>query len=106
MAGADAFEKLKRLAAKASVSKPPKALQLPHEPLATPELEKKRLLVEAREGLPVKGVKATWEAGRPVVVAESTAKKVGRLNGVPACMHHGWECCMPRCSNEFMPKHT
>eukprot|EP00877_Chromochloris_zofingiensis_P004027 jgi/Chrzof1/13625/Cz08g04180.t1 len=76
MAGADAFEKLKRLAAKASVSKPPKALQLPHEPLATPELEKKRLLVEAREGLPVKGVKATWEAGRPVVVAESTAKKM------------------------------
>jgi hypothetical protein len=55
----------------------PKALELPHVTISDPVLAKNRLLAEARQGLPVKGLDATpWEALRPKVVPETTANKV------------------------------
>ena len=76
LAGADAFEQLKALASSASVDSPPAALKLPAEPLGDPALEKQRLLVQAREGLPVTGTPATsWEALRPKIVAKGSAEK-------------------------------
>ncbi|KIZ04404.1 glutamate synthase (NADPH/NADH) [Monoraphidium neglectum] len=76
LAGVDAFEELKVLAAKADVKAPPKALALPAPSLGDPTLEKQRLLVQAREGLPVSGVPATsWEALRPKIVGKGEADK-------------------------------
>lgn len=76
LAGVDAFEELKTMAAQASVKEPPKALQLPAKPLGDPSLEKQRLLVQAREGLPVTGTPATsWEALRPKIVEAGSADK-------------------------------
>lgn len=60
------------MAAKATIDHPPKALTLPFPPLGDPTLEKQRLLVEAREGLPVAGAPATsWEALRPKIVMQA-----------------------------------
>ncbi len=65
------------MAAKASIAAPPKALSLPSPSLGDPSLEKQRLLVQAREGLPVTGTPATsWEALRPKIVAKGSADKV------------------------------
>jgi hypothetical protein len=75
--GVDAFERLKQEAAKASISRPPKALQLPQPNIADPAIAKAALEVTAREGLPVTGVNAAaWEALRPKVVPETKANKV------------------------------
>lgn len=74
LSGKDAFEELKKMAAKASVEKPPKAITLPHTP-KTPEEDLKKLMRDAREGLPVKGIKPTWEASRPSVLPEKNADK-------------------------------
>jgi glutamate synthase (NADPH/NADH) len=64
------------MAASASVESPPAALKLPAAPLGDPELEKQRLLVTAREGLPVTGTPATsWEALRPKIVPSGSADK-------------------------------
>ncbi len=67
---------------------PPKALELPLAPAAgsdgaaDPELARRQLLKAAREGLPVKGYAATWEAARPKVLgAEDKADKVGGQPG-------------------------
>ena len=79
MAGVDAFEQLKAMAAKASVKAPPKALKLPAPPLGDPSLEKQRLMVAAREGFPVTGTPATsWETLRPKIVEKGAANKVRR----------------------------
>ena len=73
----DAFERLKEEAAKASVSHPPKALELPHPKLPDPALAKAALEVMAREGLPVKGTNAEgWEALRPKIVHDAKPNKV------------------------------
>lgn len=53
--GVDAFERLKQEAAKASISHPPKALQLPQPRIPDPVTAKAALEVTAREGLPVTG---------------------------------------------------
>jgi len=72
--GKDAFEQLKTLAAQGSVHKPPKAISIKYEP-RNPELDYKVLQKEAREGLPVKGMKPTWEANRPTVLPTRVADK-------------------------------
>jgi hypothetical protein len=78
------------LAAKADVKAPPKALALPAPSLGDPTLEKQRLLVQAREGLPVSGVPATsWEALRPKIVGKGEADKVG-LVGLDAAAMGAW----------------
>lgn len=75
--GVDAFEKLKAEAAKATISHPPKALQLPQPAIPDPAVAKAALEVTAREGLPVTGVNAAaWEALRPKIVPETKANKV------------------------------
>lgn len=75
--GVDAFEKLKEEAAKASLHRPPKALQLPQPKIPDPAVAKAALEVTAREGLPVTGVNAeSWEALRPKIVPETKANKV------------------------------
>jgi hypothetical protein len=79
MSGLDAFEELKALAAKATAKEPPKPMRLPAPSLGDPDLEKQRLVVTAREGLPVAGTAASWEALRPKVVGKGEADKVGRL---------------------------
>ncbi|KAF6263375.1 hypothetical protein COO60DRAFT_459133 [Scenedesmus sp. NREL 46B-D3] len=74
--GVDAFERLKQEAAKASIARPPKALQLPQPTIADPAVARAALEVTAREGLPVTGVNAAaWEALRPKVVPETKANK-------------------------------
>lgn len=81
------------MAATATVDAPPKALSLPAAPLGDPALEKQRLLVTAREGLPVAGVPATsWEALRPKIVEQGSANKVGRAGavGVGCSAAAGW----------------
>ncbi|WIA23003.1 hypothetical protein OEZ85_001356 [Tetradesmus obliquus] len=75
--GVDAFEKLKAEAAKATISHPPKALQLPQPAIPDPAVAKAALEVTAREGLPVTGVNAAaWEALRPKIVPETKANKM------------------------------
>ncbi|KXZ50144.1 hypothetical protein GPECTOR_17g780 [Gonium pectorale] len=65
----DAFEELKAMAAAAvKAGKPPKALTLDVIPTADPAADKRRMQKLAREGLPVKGIKPTWEANRPTIV--------------------------------------
>ncbi len=119
----DAFDELKQLAAKATVSKPPRAITIKcatgcrclgsscagahhpgqayvatpspgvwvsacrtpllvrrYEP-KTPDLDFKRLQRDAAQGLPVKGMKPTWEANRPTVLSTLGADKVS----APTC---------------------
>lgn len=55
--------------------KPP---QHPHLPtLQTPDQDYKRLQRVAAQGLPVKGMRPTWEANRPTVLPTRNADKVG-----------------------------
>jgi hypothetical protein len=76
--GVDAFEKLKAEAAKASVQRPPKALELPMPKIPDPAIAKAALEVTAREGLPVKGTNAKpWEDLRPKIVHDTRPVKVG-----------------------------
>jgi hypothetical protein len=42
----------------------------------TPELDRKFLEREAAQGLPVKGMKRTWDEGRPTVLPTMNADKV------------------------------
>lgn len=70
----DAFEELKALAASASVIQPPKAITIKYEP-KTAEQDFKRLQRDAAQGLPVKGMKASWEANRPTVLTTRDADK-------------------------------
>jgi len=96
MASTDAFEELKALAAKASVKAPPKALSLPNKPLGDAALEKQRLLVQAREGLPVAKTSATsWEALRPKIVEK--ADKVRVCGWVGGCVRVCVYVCMCVC---------
>ncbi|GLI65807.1 hypothetical protein VaNZ11_009430 [Volvox africanus] len=69
LAPKDAFEELKAMAAAAvKAGKAPKALTLNVIPTADPQQDKRRLQKLAREGMPVKGIKPTWEANRPTIV--------------------------------------
>jgi len=72
--GSDAFEELKRLATKASIANPPKAIATDYQP-QTPELDRKFLEREAAQGLPVKGMKLTWNESRPTVLPSMNADK-------------------------------
>ena len=80
----DAFEQLKAMAAAATVSNPPKAASL--EGLMNGSFKSKsdkhNLNRMALEGLPVKGVPATWEADRPSVLKEAPANKVRGFAGM------------------------
>ncbi|KAL6762553.1 hypothetical protein V8C86DRAFT_1824990 [Haematococcus lacustris] len=71
----DAFKELAALAAKATVAQPPKAIAAQYAGGSSPEADLAWLQQAAAQGLPVSGVKATWEADRPSVVAERSAKK-------------------------------
>lgn len=83
----DAFERLKEEAAKATLNRPPKALQLPQPKMPDPVVAKAALEVTAREGLPVTGVNAeSWEALRPKIVPETKANKVRVCVCAHACM--------------------
>ena len=62
------------MAARATVAAPPKAISIKYEP-KDPEADFKRLQREAREGLPVKGMKPTWEVGRPSILPKRGANK-------------------------------
>ncbi|GIL79137.1 hypothetical protein Vretimale_16677 [Volvox reticuliferus] len=69
LAPKDAFAELKAMAAAAvKAGKPPKALTLNVIPTSDPQQDKRRLQKLAREGMPVKGIKPTWEANRPTIV--------------------------------------
>ncbi|KAF5841354.1 hypothetical protein DUNSADRAFT_13222 [Dunaliella salina] len=72
--GSDAFEELKRMATRASVANPPKAIATDYQP-QTPELDRKFLEREAAQGLPVKGMKLTWNESRPTVLPSKNADK-------------------------------
>jgi hypothetical protein len=43
----------------------------------TPELDRTFLEREAAEGLPVRGMKRTWDSARPTVLPANSADKVG-----------------------------
>jgi glutamate synthase (NADH) len=72
----DAFEQLKQLAAKGSVSHPPKAASLEGLLNGNGKADKRNLDRLALEGLPVKGLPATWASSRPQVVKEAPTNKV------------------------------
>ena len=48
-------------------------------PRQDPETDLKRLNRDANQGLPVKGIKATWKANRPSVLPTRNANKVRAL---------------------------
>jgi len=75
--GKDAFRALVNYASQATIESPPKALELA-VPSVSPEVDKKRLVEDAAEGLPVRGRTPTWEADRPKVLEEG---KAGKLHG-------------------------
>lgn len=58
----------------------PKALTLNMIPTADAQQDKRRMQKLAREGLPVKGISPTWEAGRPTIVA-ATAPAADKVRG-------------------------
>jgi hypothetical protein len=47
-----------------------------YEP-TSPDQDLKRLMHDASQGLPVKGMKPTWEANRPTILVSRNADKVG-----------------------------
>ncbi len=82
----------------ASVQQPPKALELPLAPAASmdspassaaaedTQTARRRLERAAREGLPVKGYAASWEAARPKVLeGDQVADKVGAGWCIESC---------------------
>lgn len=74
---ADAFEELKKMAAASlKLKKAPMAASLVVEMPGEPEADKKHLVKLASEGLPVKGLPASWAAERPKVLTEKSADKV------------------------------
>ncbi len=55
----------------------------------TPELDRKFLEREAAQGLPVKGMKQTWNENRPTVLPTMNADKVGKCGRGPGRL---WGC--------------
>jgi len=101
--GVDAFERLKQEAAKASLARPPKALELPMPKIPDPDVARAALEVTAREGLPVKGTNAKgWEELRPKIVHDAKPNKVsiGYCQGVVCNCRRG----SVHRANEFQPK--
>ena len=70
----DAFEELKQIAAQATIEHPPPPLSLDRVS-ESPEVDKRRLLLDAELGNPVRGRSPTWDEGRPSVMKKGEADK-------------------------------
>eukprot|EP00798_Chlamydomonas_sp_ICE-L_P026060 gene26060-11762_t len=70
----DAFEELRKMVLNSSVDAPPRAIMTSYIP-KDPKTDRRVLEHNALAGLPVKGMKATWEANRPTVLPRHSAEK-------------------------------